>query len=931
MSQKLRLGNFATGAITRVEALQAEDSVDVQVDINGEGSAEFIIAFSSLTKEEQNNWKQLFHPLKTFVALDNDEFAWNVADSLPYAGFINKVAVDIALGTIRIQTVELTEYLKARLIINNWNTVTDPNYSLEFSGATWGDIMVDIAENAFAIDLDAPSDAPKPPQVLGKIPSRNDGTLKHVVKATDIVTYYDALTDIRDNISSAGNEFRFVPYFVDASRSKVAWEFIVGGEGNGHINESNIITLPLNETTHFSSYSTTIDSNEMYSKLYIQTIEGDEETPSDLSSKYHDDFPVLVERFFSPNVELTADEKNAQFDARLKSSTDATHSIEALLEDEPNPYKWIRRLGSTINMIGVPDSISAGHTFTVRLIAVSWTPEVSFVKLEVMQPQARYPKLPNQPERDIINDTPTNSPPLTTPSTGIPTAPNPNNPGIEPPPPYIPPVDFEFPGDWGGNGDVTEDPYNFFPSDVKIGNTFLTTLGNYGGEIRETEYTYTNPSAGTFPQTPSIYGLQGEEGQSSTVNIGKYVYMLNIGHKFTDRTTLPIPGELPSVTVEEFPQIYRNVLKDGRINDSWDTVDMPDSNQTFLSFGIDMKKHYIPEGYFASTTYQRWSMFATNNSLYMYSQVITVFSDSEGNKRRVTYDSAALAAEVIQGEVGAWKLAHKMPRPDIFPWNWQLGKMGNIVMSVSDVTPSVQGLLDDSLPRDRNPSNFTPKDRFKYSDFKANQVSFSMDYYDRRGTPNGWQMLPPSPVLASIREDGTVGTEYENGEPKIDPRFPLAAYVFCYRGYLYATDLVAKSRTLWRLKLSAAGLPKDGAVWEVAIKDIRSTPTFTSGHIIFYGSKESIENPNNIVFMACKINQDTSIEAPKEVLVEDGNSGNQSGYGTALPQGEVYGPYISRNILYGGYSYRFMLGLREMQVLSTRVFALDEEGNEINN
>lgn len=404
-----KLGKFIDGSITREDALPVKDAgSSISVDINGEDTTELAIAKSGLTSYEANNWQEVFQPITTILIAVDTEKEWDDPFVVPFVGFVNKITDQIQDGIINVQLTSLSEYTKARIVADSWaNVVTDPTTEITFSGDTWTSVIIDIVTSCFSQE-GIPAGKPKPPTVIGNMPAYTDGAIKKSVRVADAKTYYDVLQEVKNDNSGTGLEYRFKPRFRNAGMTDIAWDLIVGTNQNPHIGEDITIELELADNdAKFSKFSATIDSNSVFSKMYIQSKAGDEETKegADFTQASVDSskFPILVERFFNPGVELTDAEIQAQLTSRLKYSIENSFETSFTLEEKNDISQWLGRLGSIITVTGVDDTISAGHSAEVRCVGLTFTPGTGTISVDVMQIQPSYPRLPKDRVKDLLN------------------------------------------------------------------------------------------------------------------------------------------------------------------------------------------------------------------------------------------------------------------------------------------------------------------------------------------------------------------------------------------------------------------------------------------------------------------------------------------------------------------------------------------------
>lgn len=407
MSYRWYLGSFTNGLITRTDPLPTVRGADqVTLDVLDGDTSDVIIALNGLSMSERNSWKTLFRPVEKFMALIDDEAEWDDPNAILTAGFINKIANPID-GKLKIQIAPVTEYLAARLVIDAWNrTVENPAETVTFEASTWTGVMSDVIARCFS-DAGIPGGSPRPPQILGTLPDGGGTGKTKAVKLTDTRTYLDVLREIKEQDCAKGIEWKFKPRWGSSTRVQVLWDVIIGTEAVPHIGADVEYNMILADNEHkISTYSTTIDSNDLYSKIYIQSKRGSEEEGSgaDLRgvSISESNFPILLEKFYNPGVELETSQLNEQLNAYIAYAGLTQDEIGFTVAEHSDPTLWIDRLGGMLQIQGVQNTKSAGHSVLVRIVGISFTPNTGLVEIDVMRPQPTYPKLPNP--RNAVGD-----------------------------------------------------------------------------------------------------------------------------------------------------------------------------------------------------------------------------------------------------------------------------------------------------------------------------------------------------------------------------------------------------------------------------------------------------------------------------------------------------------------------------------------------
>lgn len=521
------LGDFANGNIIRTTPLPvSETSGLINIDIHGEDGADIDVSRANLTQAEQDNWQTTFRELTRFCVLEDDTKAWNDPKAILFAGFINKKSDAIADGVISLQLAGLNEYTKSRIAADVWvSPVTDPNAGMGFGGSTWDNVIRNTIAKCFSTD-GIPAGKPTPPQVLGTPHGGTDQTYMKNILWNDVKTYHEVLREISEVDSGDGLEWRFVPRWRDLNKNSIVWDVKVGTATVPHIGEDTTVTISLAENENkFSEYETRLDSNDLYSKLYIQSKFGDATAGTgadfDQASVEATTFPILVERFFNPGVELTDAQRQAQLSSRLNYAAKAKFEAGFTVEEQTDPFLWLNRLGNKLQVNGVNGTISGGHNATVRIVGVSFNPGNGSIRVDVQQLGATYPRLPKSEIGDMLpGDGTGNSKPLPKPVSGGTTTTTEPAPAPAPTDPYAGVDGVLTPGDlWGDIG------HNPWETDPKAGIAPSIAFQNF----KETSKEITTFD-GDFPIHPfsmfhdtgnRIYGLDHiEQGFGTKITAG---------------------------------------------------------------------------------------------------------------------------------------------------------------------------------------------------------------------------------------------------------------------------------------------------------------------------------------------------------------------------------------------------------------------------
>lgn len=465
MALKWILGNFKTGEVTMTD-IPVTRGGSVTTDLYEEGTADIEIAIDGLTENVASNWKTTFKPIERFVALHDDSVAYNTFGGIVFFGFINKISIDAKRKVIKLQAIEIADYLKVRILAE---PTTDPNAKYTFNGSNWASIQAQIIAKAFD---QAVSSYAKPPSYVS-IPSYSTTpTRTKDIIFTDVLSAWDALDAVRTEDSGTGQEWTFRPIFTSSAKTNITLHATFGSP---HYQESDSITIDVSgSTAKLSAYRATIDSTSVFNRLFIQSKAGDEEsgTGADLIAGAHSSgLSVLVDSNYYPNVELTPTELSAQLDAHLIQSLEEGSEVTCTIEEVTDYATWVTRLGYSVSIVG-DDLVSDSSSF--RLMSITVTPGTGTISLGLVQKQAVYPRLPARKNKNVYKEPTNKKPPkYRTPKDKpqVPTLP----PTPEPPviPPTVPTVPDDVTTFEPGQGQVPDAIYGLKISDVTVHDSFM--------------------------------------------------------------------------------------------------------------------------------------------------------------------------------------------------------------------------------------------------------------------------------------------------------------------------------------------------------------------------------------------------------------------------------------------------------------------------
>lgn len=511
MALKWILGDFKTGIVTMTD-LPVTRGGSVTTDLYEEGTADIEIAIDGLTENIASNWRSTFKPIERFVALHDDSVPYSTFGGIVFFGFINKISIDAKRDVIKLQAIEIADYLKVRILAE---PTANPNAKYTFTGNNWGSIQAQIIAKAFDQTV---SSYAKPPSYVS-IPSYSTTpTRTKDILFTDVLSAWDTLDEVRTDDSGVGQEWTFRPIFSSSAKNAITLHATFGSP---HYQESSEITIDVSASTaKLSSYRATIDSTSVFNRLFIQSKAGDEEagTGADLIAGAHPSgLSVLVDSNYYPNVELTPTELSAQLDAHLINSQEEGSEVTCTIEEVTDYATWVSRLGYTVSITG--DDTVSGSSF--RLMSITVTPGTGTISLGLVQKQAVYPRLPARKNKSVYKEPKTQKPPKYRTPKDKP------QPPIIPPtpePPVIPPTVPTVPEDVTtfepGQGQVPDAIYGLKISDVQVHDSFMQkgvhlpddkTLLDYRG----TGYDLIAGAGATFGQGELGYDIYSAHFESS--------------------------------------------------------------------------------------------------------------------------------------------------------------------------------------------------------------------------------------------------------------------------------------------------------------------------------------------------------------------------------------------------------------------------------
>lgn len=392
MALKWIIGDFRNGAISESNDLPVvyNEGDKVEIDINANESATITVSKNDLPSD----WRTYLRPIDRFVALVETDLAW--ASSVIWAGFINKASARVN-ETIQIQATGLREYMAARIVSNLYNTTnTDPTANITFSSSSVRGLMANMILSCFS-SSGISSSNPKPPQVLSSVTGSASGsTVKHSVLLSDFESYGNLLDEWRDELSDAGQEYRFKPSWSSSSKTAIRWIGEVASTSTPHFNEANTLNIVLGDNSWKPlSYGQSASSDNMVSRIIGQSKEGEKTTGADYQTRTITlANSILLDESWNPGVELTDDQMFQNLNARLVYNSQSFKEA-----DFSRAYETTAELRTIISQLGSMATFSGSGAsqyfgLTMRIVGVSFNPSKKTVELQLAPKAARYPKLP---------------------------------------------------------------------------------------------------------------------------------------------------------------------------------------------------------------------------------------------------------------------------------------------------------------------------------------------------------------------------------------------------------------------------------------------------------------------------------------------------------------------------------------------------------
>lgn len=396
MAYKWIIGDFDTGSISETNELPVvlNKGDKISVDVNADEAATLTLSMHDLPSD----WMTYLSPANKMVAYVDTDAVWS--SGVVWAGFINKVSASVN-DTVKVQAAGLKEYMKMRSTNNVFgSTNTNPKATIDFNGSNYQNLMGRIIQSCFST-TGIPSTSSRPPQVLISVATgTSSGTAAtYSVPVNDSEFYANVLDSLRDELSDKGQEYWFVPQWRSSSKTQIGWVAYVGSSSVPHRQENTTLTVDLgdgnNNTFKPTAFGQTASSDNMVSRIIGISKEGDDTTPSDLTTKTTRTYTnILIDEFWNPGIELTSTELNDQLTQRLSynSQTFKESNFTTVFDDK----SYIKTHSLNIGKMATFTSSGNVQNFglTMRVVGVSVSFGGNTAEIELAPKAARYPRLP---------------------------------------------------------------------------------------------------------------------------------------------------------------------------------------------------------------------------------------------------------------------------------------------------------------------------------------------------------------------------------------------------------------------------------------------------------------------------------------------------------------------------------------------------------
>lgn len=384
-------------------------------------------------------WRNI-QRIDTMVIIHDDEKDWTDPNAILTGGFVNSIPATYG-QTVEINIAGINEWWRLHAVCSVYDgTILDPNATYIFQGSTWQNTLHSIIMEAHST-AGIPAGKATPPQIIRNVSGVTtaaptliskeqdqefpEGTVE--VAPANYKTYFDVLSDVRENLSASGNEFMPKLYWANSSKTLVRYDIAIAPDSQPYLNFDQSKTIRFERDGDLSGY---VDGSKDYhvlnvelnqqggdyaNRIIAQSNAGNDEEDADFTTKTSTAGPkVLVDTFFNPNVKLDPTVLNSEMTKRLNDA--GRYQLNGTVTILGDPAVWNNNLGKKLTLIDTTlDPNDRMHGFgkneelRISDIKVTLSESSSDAKIVVgfVTPATRYHRLPREyrPE-DPLNSNP---------------------------------------------------------------------------------------------------------------------------------------------------------------------------------------------------------------------------------------------------------------------------------------------------------------------------------------------------------------------------------------------------------------------------------------------------------------------------------------------------------------------------------------------
>lgn len=389
MVLQYRVGNFANGQVGEILPV-VRSGASFRKDIHTIHDGNLTVSKRDLSSP--GDWESLLETNQTLIIVEDDDLAWNHPNRILGVGYIINVDGNVGNG-IQVKFAGMREYLaQIGVTTIGTGTITDPTAGVDFLNATYRESIIALIKRAFTETI---STNIVRPQIYNAFPNTATGTKGVSILNSDFFTYDDALEELLE--AGYNNEFDFNWTYTSSSINEVKFSLQVQPDNSPHKNSEQTLNCVLDQNTvKLTGFRKTIKGKT--NRLIAQTAGGDDEKKSgaDFTVKVANvnQTKVNFDDFYNPGVELTTAELTEQMNVHLNSmlNFDGTSELEII----GDPIEWLNNLGKMLNITGGSNIDTTGFNLLVRIVEVEIQANSEIIRVKVMTPQVKYPKLPKR-------------------------------------------------------------------------------------------------------------------------------------------------------------------------------------------------------------------------------------------------------------------------------------------------------------------------------------------------------------------------------------------------------------------------------------------------------------------------------------------------------------------------------------------------------